>query len=80
MNILELLDLVEGLTITETNEGYVIEDEHHQLSDRINHSYEITYYVTGVYNSGVDWEEIDIENLSRLKRVCETITKLELGG
>lgn len=60
MNILGLLDLVEGLTVTKTHEGF-----------------EITYYVTGIYNSGTDWGEIDIENLSRLKRVCETIIKLE---
>lgn len=34
---------------------------------------EIQYFVTGVYNSGCDWAEIDLEALEDMKKLCETL-------
>lgn len=33
----------------------------------------ISYYVTGVYNYGSNWAEIDMNKLNRLKEFCEAI-------
>jgi len=33
------------------------------------------YYVTGVYNSGTDWARINMEQLSRLKKFFDLVTK-----
>lgn len=34
---------------------------------------EWVYCVTGAYNSGTDWEPIDMLALERLKQICETL-------
>ena len=41
---------------------------------------EIVYYVVGVYNSGCDWAEIDIEALNGIKKLCETLRDNMMEG
>ena len=35
------------------------------------------YYVTGIYNSGVDRAEIELSEFKELNKFCELIIKLE---
>ena len=62
------------------NEDYEIEDISNSLGAVINEDDSVTYYVTGVYNSGTDWEEINVEALEDLKKLCESLAKDIKGG
>lgn len=62
------------------NEDYEIEDVNHSLGAVINEDDGVTYYVTGVYNSGTDWEEINVEALEDLKKLCESLWNNMIRG
>ena len=63
---LELLAYAKFFTVTrESNTTFRIEMTDGDVAA------EITYYLTGCYNSGADWLEIDIDKLNMLTKFCE---------
>ena len=45
----------------------------------IDNNGSVNYYVTGVYNSGSDFAEIDITALEKLKEFCERMTEEDVS-
>ncbi len=73
---LELLSMAEQFMIRKSDDGYYdIDHKTENIGAVIYVNGEIKYFVTGIYNSGTDWEEIDIEALNDLKRFCEMMTR-----
>lgn len=69
---LKFLDRSKGFTVNYGEQESQIEGEN--VSAVID-SYGVTYYVSGVYNSGTDYAEIDMNELMRLKEFCELLVK-----
>ena len=83
--MIRILDLLcneqsSNYKFKKTEEDYEIEDVNNSLGAIINEDDGVTYYVTGVYNSGTDWEEINTEALEDLKKLCESLAKDIKGG
>lgn len=83
--MIRILDLLcneqsSNYKFRKTEEDYEIEDVNNSLGATINEDDGVTYYVTGVYNSGTDWEEINVEALEDLKKLCESLAKDIKGG
>lgn len=78
---LELLALSDRFKVTKTEKGpcteagYEIESLDEDLGAFIDSKNKITYYVTGCYNSGLDWINFDIKQLEKLKNFCELMVK-----
>ena len=73
---LELLSMAENFMVSKRNDGgYDIDHKKEDIGAVIYVNGEIQYFVTGIYNSGTDWAEIDIEALNDLKRFCEMMAK-----
>lgn len=72
---LELLSMAEQFMVRKSCDGYCIEHKIENIGAVIYKNGEIKYFVTGIYNSGTDWEEIDIEALNDLKRFCEMMAR-----
>ena len=73
---LELLSMAEQFMVSKRNDGgYDIDHKTENIGAVVFINGEIQYYVTGIYNSGTDWAEIDIEALNDLKRFCEMMAK-----
>lgn len=68
---LQLLSYAKDFQVIEKEDGYEVLHIHEELSAFIDNENNITYYVTGVYNSGLDWVEIDVSELNKLKQFCE---------
>lgn len=60
---------------TDLGTEYLIEPYHGQLAAIVTKNGHITYNVTGVYNSGDDFAEIDMEKLIKLKALCDDLLK-----
>lgn len=72
---LELLSMAEKYTVTKLTDGeYEVAQDDAELGAIINGQGMVKYYVTGVYNSGADWAEIEMDELMALKRFCELLT------
>lgn len=75
-NKLNLLSLAEDFSVKKSYEGYEIEMKDENLAAIINKDDKsISYFVTGCYNSGRDWLEIDKVNFESLKSFCELMVK-----
>ena len=74
---LELLALAKNYLITKKDDGFDIEDNSDNLGAFISKDNEIAYYVTGCYDSGLDWVSFDMENAEKLKKFCELMIKKE---
>lgn len=81
---LKLLSYAEQFIVTETEEDkqtvYDIDCKgaaYYGLSARIYRDGETHYYVSGIYNSGTDYAEIDIDAFRNLVRFCKLMTKDE---
>lgn len=72
---LELLALSEKFSVVKKDDGFEIECVNDTLAAFISKDNEITYYVTGCYDSGSDWIEFDIKELEELKKFCELMVK-----
>ena len=68
---LELLSLAERFTIKKDNDDYNIESKMDNISAIIDKNNEITYFVTGCYDSGIDWISFDGKEFEKLKQFCE---------
>lgn len=80
MDLFELLSLSKDFTITKKDDGYDVELQDEDLGAHISFiPPEIRYYVTHCYNSGIDWNEIYMDELLKLKKFCELIVKLEIA-
>ena len=76
-NKLELLALAKDFDVTKKSENiYEIEHINSDLGAVIGNN-EITYYLTGCYDSGSDWLGIDIKNLNKLQKFCELMVEVE---
>lgn len=77
---LDLLAYGQNYTITKkvktsySKAGYEIETDTN-LAAFISENKEITYYVTGCYNSNCDWISFDVNKLEELKKFCELMVK-----
>lgn len=72
---LELLSMAEKYSVTKRTDGeYEIAHNSSELGAIINGQGMVEYYVTGVYNCGADWAEIEMDELMALKRFCELLT------
>jgi hypothetical protein len=72
---LELIEYAKYFNVRkEKSETYYVEMKETDLAATIEGE-EITYYLTGCYNSGADWLDIDIEELCKLKKFCELMTQ-----
>ena len=76
MDILELLSLANEFEVEkiETN-VYKVESRDVNLKAMIVNE-RVNYYITGVQNNCDDTEEIDLEELDKLKSFCSKIIKL----
>lgn len=73
---LELLSMEKKFTVSKRNDGgYDVDHKTEDIGAVIYVNGEIQYFVTGIYNSGTDFAEIDIEALNDLKRFCEMMAK-----
>lgn len=73
------MEIAQRFTIIKQDDGsYDIEHQTFNSAASIDKHKNITYFVTGCYNSGNDWLEIDINSLEELKELCELIVKGEL--
>jgi hypothetical protein len=76
MRIIDLLCNNKGIDyhFSKTAEGFSVEDNRNDLCAIVDEDNDkITYYVSGVYNSGIDYAEINIDALMELKKICEAL-------
>lgn len=78
MDMLKIIDLAQRFTITKTEQEYEIESNDSNIAASIDEEGEIQYFVTGVYNSGSDWFDINIEALDELKELCHLVIDQEV--
>lgn len=74
---LEFLSMAKDFTITKVKDGYEVVDNESScdLEAFINEHKVIKYYLTGLYNTGIDCHEIDADDFLRLKTFCEMVVK-----
>lgn len=77
MDILEILELSNRFKISKEDDTFDIEHLTYDIGANISKSGIIKYYVTGCYNSGIDWLEVDMDGLMELKKLCELVVKKE---
>lgn len=75
---LRLLALAERYTVEDSRfgEGYTITPKDGSRIQARYDGYDLEYFVTGVYNSGSNIVEIDVEELDALREFCESL----IGG
>lgn len=74
--VLKLLSAAKEYEIERRSDaGYDVVDAEHSLAAFVPDDGETKYYVTGVYNSGSDWQEIDVKALGRLRGFCGSLSK-----
>ena len=74
-DILKLISLADRFKVIEKSDGYEIESKNSDLGAYIYKDNKIEYFVTGVYNSGLNWAEIEINELLKLKKFCESMVE-----
>lgn len=75
---LELLSLANNFRITKKECKYEIESVNANLGATINQENEIMYFVTGCYDSGLDWIDFDEKEFEKLKQFCELMIEKEV--
>lgn len=73
MDKLELIQLSKNFTVDKKEDGYEVEHRDYNLAAFISKDKNIKYYVTGVYNSGLDWQEVNYKGLKEIQRFCELV-------
>ena len=74
---LELLSLAKKFIIRKEKNEYYIEVLNSNLGAVINEKNEISYCVTGCYDSGIDWISFDLKEFEDLKNFCELMIEKE---
>lgn len=77
MNILDVMTLIKDFDVKKVNSGYEIESKQEEISAFVDEKLDVEFYVTGVYNSGSDWAEINMEELRKLQDICKYIVNNE---
>ena len=73
-NKLELLALAKDFEITKGDEEYEVSCNTSGLTAFINLSGKTKYYVSDVYNCGINFAEINMEALRKLEAFCRLMT------
>lgn len=70
---LELLSLAEQFSVRNVidKKCYEIQSKNDSLGATIDEDNKITYYITGCYDSGLDWLSFDEKEFEKLKEFCE---------
>ena len=77
-NALRLMELSKNYSIRKVSNGnYEIMDEESDLACSIDKNNKVTFYVTGCYDSGIDWLSVDIERLDMLREFINKIKEEE---
>lgn len=77
-NALRLMELSKNYFISQTPEGvYEITDNESDLACSIDKNNNVTFYVTGCYDSGIDWLDINIERLDMFREFINKIKEEE---
>ena len=71
------LSKAKDFEIIKAKDGYEVhnKDGECDLVAFISNDKTIKYYLTGLYNTGLNWHEINFEELENLKIFCEMIIK-----
>lgn len=77
MDILEMVEMASRFHIKKIDGSYEIESNKENIAALVSHDGKTSFFVTGVYNSGVDWAEIEMESLKELIQFCKMIKKQE---
>lgn len=74
-NLLELLSRAKNYDVTQNGDNsFEIKDHENNLAAEVKDD-GIVYYIIDCYNSCVDWIEIDMKALNKLKAFCECLTQ-----
>lgn len=77
-NALRLMELSKNYCISQTTKGvYEITDNESDLACSIDKNNKVTFYVTGCYDSGRDWLDINIERLDMFREFIDKIKEEE---
>jgi len=77
VNILDIMALIKDFDVKKVDSGYEIESKQEEIVALVDNKLNVKFYVTGVYNSGSNWAEVNMEELKKLQSVCEYIIKNE---
>lgn len=72
---LKFLAMANNFEVYDDNGTFTVLHKNDNLKALIEENGDISYYVTGVYNSGSDIEEICMPHLMELKSFCEHMIK-----
>lgn len=75
MDILELLALGKDFNVTKKDGEFEV--ERGDIAAVISKKGDVSYFITGAYNSGNDWLEIDMNEFKAVEKFCELIIKQE---
>ena len=75
MDVLELLALGRDFNVTKKDGEFEV--ERGDIAAVISKKGEVSYFITGAYNSGIDWLEIDMNEFKAVEKFCELIIKQE---
>lgn len=53
--------------------GYDVIDKNSDIVAEITDGIDITYYLSGCYNSGCDYKEIDVDALINIRNFCDML-------
>ena len=77
-NALRLMELSKNYSIRKVSNGnYEIMDKECSLACSIDKNNKVTFYVTGCYDSGIDWLDINIERLDMFREFIDKIKEEE---
>ena len=62
---------IPSFKVKEYDDGYEIKMYQSNLAAIISDNDEVTYYITGASSAGIDWLEIDVNKLEKLKNFCK---------
>lgn len=77
MDTLKLIEIAQRFQIKKENDDYIINHNNEELMAIIDKKGDISFYVTGVYNSGSDIAQINMNALKELQEFCKLIIERE---
>lgn len=77
MDTMKMIEISQRFIVRKTDEGYEIVHKEEDVAALIEKEGTASYFVTGVYNSGLDWAEINLIAFEELKEFCQLILKQE---
>lgn len=76
-----LFDTPEQYEFKKDDEAYLVIDNYNNIAAAVpfDEDEQIEYYLTGCYNSGSDWLTVPVEEMIKLRQLCEAVS-MELKG